>query len=286
MDTIENIVKKAGWVILILICCFFLFVGVKAVWTAPATERQLKSAVWVEDGAVHSENEGKLVAVVFHPGEWENAEDTDMDISFSYPVVRRTVQQLNRVGTRYLWQDVDSGSDTWLTDAVFIGAVQGENAFTIDPQLLVSMNTAVECGESDFTQEALERLTASVEEISYDGYLWFSEAPYSCMKDLEENLDADVFNKTFALYKSYEGARRIRYNVMDLSDVERLVIVGYQQGSTLVKAEDLDSMTVYENASSLDDILKSNKSYLSLGLLIVGIICIGLIVLAVKKIRE
>ena len=43
---------------------------------------------------------------------------------------------------------------------------------------------------------------------------------------------------------------------------------------------------MYENASSLNDILKTNKTYLSWGLLIVGVICIGLIVLAVKKIRE
>ena len=283
MDTFDDIIKKIGWGILILICCFFLFAGVKALWTAPKTERQLKGAVWVEDGAVHPENEGKLVAVVFHPSEWGNAEDTDMDISFSYPVVRRTVQQLNRTGTRYVWQGVGVESDTWLKNAVFVGAVQEENAFTIDPQLLLSVSTSVECEESDFTQEALQRLTDSVEEIYHDGYLWFSEAPYSCMEDLEEE---DASDKTLAFYESYEGARRIRYNVMDVDAVETLVIVGYQQDSALVKAEDLDSMTVYENISTLDDILKTNKTYLSWGVLIVSIVCLGLIVLAVKKIRE
>ena len=282
MSTLEDIVKKIGWGILILICCFFLFVSVKAMWTSPATQRQLKNAVWVEDGAVCSENEGQLVAVVFHPAEWGNAEDTDMEISFSSPVVRRTVQQLNRVGTRYLWQAVDTGSDTWLKDAVFIGTAQGENTFTLDPDLLVSMSATVECGESDFSQEDLERLTASVDAIYYDSYLWFSEAPYGCMQDLEEDAD----DNTRALYKSYEGARRIRYNVMDVSDVESLVIVGYQQGSTLVKAEDLDAVAVYENASTLNDVLRSYKTGLSWGILIVDLLCLGLLVLAVKKIRE
>ncbi len=61
---------------------------------------------------------------------------------------------------------------------------------------------------------------------------------------------------------------------MTADDMEVMAIVGYQQGNKLVYADDLDTRPIFENASTKDKIVKDNRFYTILGMIIVAVLCI------------
>jgi hypothetical protein len=55
--------KKIGGIILIVCALFTAFLGIKAAGNAPGNQEIIKDAVYVADGKVLPENEGKVVIV-------------------------------------------------------------------------------------------------------------------------------------------------------------------------------------------------------------------------------
>lgn len=269
--------KSLKFILVLIVAVFFIIAGIKAAVGLPEVQKRLKEAVLVEDGCVHPENEGKLVAVVFRLDELSGAVDTDLDIAFTQPIVRRTVQKLVYKNRRYAWLNENSVSEEWLKDAGFIGTKSGADTFLIDDAFLKMLSASHDCWTNDYTPEAYERLCSVADPVESGAYLWFSEAPYSARLDYTPPQDrvltqSEIHEKDY--YDRWVGSRRVRYNYMTAADMAVMTIVGYQQGNRLVYAEDLDTRPIFENASTKDQIVKDNRFYTILGMVIVAVLCI------------
>lgn len=269
--------KSLKFILVLIAAVFFTIAGIKAAIGLPETQRRLKESVLVEDGYVHPENEGKLVAVVFRLDELGGAVDTDLDIAFTQPIVRRTVQKLVYNYHRYAWISENSVSEEWLKDAGFIGNKSGTDAFQVDPAFLKMLSASHDCWTNDYTPEAYERLCSVADPVEAGAYLWFSEAPYSARLDYTPPQDRVLTQSEIRMkdyYDQWVGSRRVRYNYMTADDMEVLTIVGYQQGNQLVYAEDLDTRPIFENVSTKEKMVKDNRFYTILGMVIVAVFCI------------
>lgn len=261
--------KKIKGIIILLICAFFLFLSVKAVLGMDDSGEYIMSAVWVEDGKVHSENEGRLVAVVIRPSEWENACDTEMNISFHSPIVRRTVQQLKGSKGSWDWKPVYGLKDVSVDDAVFTGAPVSEDDFIIDSDILAGINIGIECGEKDliFRDNSIE---ADVRE--YVGYTWLTNVPSDLMDSYTYDPTSlhDRKNKKYGLYAD---SYRFRYNITDYSSDDTVVLLGIQHGNKLEKASGLDAGSAYENLENLESVVSYGKKSAYIGIVVVLVIC-------------
>lgn len=269
--------KRIKGIIILLVCAFFMFIGVKAVLGTDDTAEYIRSAVWVEDGKVHAENEGRLVAVVVRPSEWENAGDTDMNISFHSTIVRRTVQQLSGSSGSWTWKPVYGLKDVRIDDAIFTGAPSSEDDFIIDSSILAGINIGIECAKNDLI---FRENSTSGNVWDYGGYTWITSVPSDLMDSYSTSSMNDKRNKK---YDMYSGSYRLRYSVTDYSTDDTIVLLGIQHGNNLEKDSDLDAGFVYENAESLDSVVSGGKSSAFAGIAVVLVICGAVGFFTVKK---
>ena len=266
--------RKIGGIAMILIAVCFLALIVKAIVQLPESEQQLRDAVFVEDGVIHPENEGKRVIVFGEPVGEENARDDELSLTLPGAVAVRYVEAfaVHGVGEdrEKDWTPLTETSTDWLKQRRLYGRVRlGE--FEVDNELLLSFPAGRELTLQQLDADEVKALEAHVETVEAMGVLYFSEAPLSCFSGGSAN-DFDL---------DYEGYRRVHYRYMELKPGETCAVVGLQQGNRLVKDPDLGGNAYYENARSQEDVVHKSSMSTILGMVIVGIICLALIALGV-----
>lgn len=262
--------------ILLCVLGFFVLVSFKAMFGAGDVNDALKDVVWVEDGKVHSENEGKLIAACFKMDELSDARDSETGAEFASPVVRRTVQELHFSITEWNWSSVGSTSGAPLCDAVFIGDAENSELLGLDQRFLICIPTAKECGIADYVRAPEYE---GFSQVDYGGYTWLTNASAYWMDDT----DTDIREAEKYRYAMLEGALRFRYSIVDTKDVKTIVFVGRQRGDMIYWDDDLDTNPVFENVQNIDEIVSEDKLFLTIGIAVVDLICITVGYFIIKK---
>ena len=271
--------RKITGLIMVVIALFFLFLIGKGLFSLPKTNGQLAEAVFIEDGIVRPENEGKLVIVMSSLDVASNAYDDELGLSLPSPVAIRFVEEFAVTGEKDDWQKtwnpVSESSKDWLKRKSILGeAAMGE--FSVSERLLRCFPAGRELSLSQLDPDEVAALEEYVRATVSDGVLYFTEAPDACFY----SGPADEF------YFDYEGLRRVHYRYLDLDPDDTFAVAGIQQGNQIAWADDLDTHPVYEDAHSKADVILQTNLYTILGMLLVGIVCVALLFIGVWWLKE
>lgn len=264
--------KKIIGIVLIVIGLFCVFGAFSVNSGAPETAEVISNAVYVSDGKVLPENEGKVVIV---PGALDAAPfvDKETGIALSSAVAFRHVEKL------YIEEDTEEETEywAWKTD---MGAFGGDKK-------IVAPNVTL--GEFAVAEELLQALTAnkrrteySEKELNQMGWSTFTDdgKTYLYQGDWMPR-DEDDLNSVNTLldknaYRDYVGTYRVAYDEMD-GDRE-YTVVALQKDGQLVRVPDVTLQAVHSGHLTQAEILESAESSAKGGMItaIVGaVLCLG-----------
>ena len=203
--------KKIIGIVLILAALVCVYAGISVRSSAPKTAETVINAVYISDGKVHPENEGKVVIV---PGTLDSEPFVDQEtgIKISSAVAFRYVEKL------YIAEDREKKTEywEWKTDAIAFG---GEKK-------VLAPNVSL--GEFSVTEELLQTFTTNKKRTSYDrkeldqmGWQTFTDGGQTYlyqgdrMPRNEDGIDAvNTWIDKYA-YQDYVGTYRVAYAEMD-----------------------------------------------------------------------
>lgn len=186
----------------------FFILAVLCVYTAftyqgeeeSSNEYTWADAIFVEDGKVLPENEGKLVAVSGSPVMIEGAHDEQIGVDFPSPSVYRAVELvkysfLDSMGDgdrsgyrirRIYQEDAKDGLDT----RTIVGRV-GLGEFELDEDLIIDLPVVrVDVEYSTFSQKDADHMLKHWNESRYGGRFCITEVPsYEDLDRLDEGYD-------------------------------------------------------------------------------------------------
>lgn len=249
--------KKIIGVILIIGGILFASLAVKALMAAPQTYERIKAAATIKDGRVVPENEGKLVVVsgILKPAE--QLQDPITGVKLPGVTAKRTVWTYK--------QDTNS-DDEQVWDWKPENTDYSEKAnFGINAEILTSTMLAAPTllGEFKVESKLLNPLIRNTEFTQYDeeslnaGWNVLSggkESRYCVSK--EHYLP----KKTTGMYSTTGyGSQKISYGIVSPDDPLEYTIIGMQKGDTLIKSEDVDSVTTFKGLMTAEEFADESK---------------------------
>ena len=264
--------KKIIGIVLIVIGLFCVFGAFSVNSGAPETAEVISNAVYVSDGKVLPENEGKVVIV---PGALDAAPfvDKETGIALSSAVAFRHVEKL------YIEEDTEEETEywAWKTD---MGAFGGDKK-------IVAPNVTL--GEFAVAEELLQALTAnkrrteySEKELNQMGWSTFTDdgKTYLYQGDWMPR-DEDALDSVNTLldknaYRDYVGTYRVAYDEMD-GDRE-YTVVALQKDGQLVCVPDVTLRAIHSGHLTQDAILENEASSAKGGMIIAivgAVVCLG-----------
>ena len=273
--------KKIIGIVLIVIGLFCVFGAFSVNSGAPETADVIRNAVYVSDGRVLPENEGKVVIV---PGILDAAPfvDRETGIALSGAVAWRHVEKL------YIEEDTEEGTAywSWKTDM---------SAFGGDRKLAAPNVTL---GEFAVAEELLQTLSAnqkrteySEKELNQMGWSTFTDEgkTYLYQSDWmprdEDGLDSANTLLDKNAYRDYVGTYRVAYDEMDAGS--EYTVVALQKDGQLLKVPDVTLRAIHSGHLTQDAILENEASSAKGGMItaIVGaVLCFGAgVFLVVRK---
>ena len=268
--------KKIIGIVLIVIGLFCVFGAFSVNSGAPETAEVIDNAVYVSDGKVLPENEGKVVIV---PGMLDAAPfvDKETGIALSSAVAFRHVEKL------YIEEETEEDSEekteywAWKTD---MSAFGGEKK-------IVAPNVTL--GGFAVAEELLQTLSAnqkrteySEKELNQMGWSTFTDGgkTYLYQGDWmprdEDDLDSVNTLLDKNAYRDYVGTYRVAYDEMD-GDRE-YTVVALQKDGQLVRVPDVTLRAIHSGHLTQDAILENEASSAKGGMItaIVGaVLCFG-----------
>lgn len=249
--------KRIIGIILIIGGLLFATLAIKALFSAPKAEEQIRSAVTIKDGRILPENEGKLVVVSGTLKPAEQLQDPITGVKLPGVTAKRTVWTYK--------QDTGSGDEKvwdWRPE----NTDYSEKAnFGINAEILTSTMLAAPTllGEFKVESELLNPLIRNTEFTQYDeqslnaGWNVLSggrESRYCVSKE------SWLPKKTTGMYSSAgDGAQKISYGIVSPDDPLEYTIIGVQKGDTLIKSEDVDSVTTVKGIMTAEEFAAENK---------------------------
>lgn len=232
--------KKIGGIILIVCALFTAFLGIKAAGNAPGNQEIIKDAVYVADGKVLPENEGKIVIVNGTLDAPLPFIDGQTGIELNSIVAYRHVEKARvELGS-------DDEEDTWIWDStisendlggskklVAPGVTLGE--FEVAEALLQPVPTFGELDEF-YIGEEYDAEWYIFEDKGFD-YLYHLE--YMPLDDGTVYYDS-FFDDNLTSRQKNEGTLRVRYDVVEDGTGMDYTIIGLQKGGRLEEVEELD----------------------------------------------
>ena len=235
----------------------FASLAIKALVSAPQSYEKIKAAATIEDGKVTPENEGKLVVVSGTLKPAEQLQDPITGVKLPGVTAKRTVWTYK--------QDTGSGDEKvwdWRPE----NTDYSEKAnFGINAEILTSTMLAAPTvlGEFKVESELLNPLIRNTEFTQYDeqslnaGWNVLSggrESRYCVSKE------SWLPKKTTGMYSSAgDGAQKISYGIVSPDDPLEYTIIGVQKGDTLIKSEDVDSVTTVKGIMTAEEFAEENK---------------------------
>ncbi len=249
--------KKTIGVILIIGGLLFASLAVKALVTAPQSYEKIRAAQTIGDGKILPENEGKLVVVSGTLKPAEQLQDPITGVKLPGVTAKRTVWTYK--------QDTGSG-DEKVWDWYPENRDYSEKAnFGINAEILTTTMLAAPTllGEFKVEGKLLNPLIRNTEFTQYDeeslnaGWKVLSGGKESrCCVSKEHYLP----KKTKGMYSTTGyGSQKISYGIVSPDDPLEYTIVGVQKGDTLIKSEDVDSVTTVKGIMTAEEFAEENK---------------------------
>lgn len=274
-------------IITLILGIFFLFAGIGIFTSQPDTETTLDTAVYVGDGKVNSENEGKIVILSGRLEPEYPFVDPATGVTIPYPAAERKVQVFRyKVGSdyEYYWDPIIySGTNTnkgvnlnkFTTSTLIPPTRLGE--FYIDPRIL--LNLEINKNWNDISEEDLGNHDFYIYKDKKDYTTYVSEIP-----GLQHNYDTyQGIN-----WRKVVGRKRCSYQVYDDKKTLDYTIIGVQKGDRLMIKNDLGVSFLQEGIHDGDE-FKSSKmkenNIVGIVAIVLGLGCLGLatIFILIKK---
>ena len=249
--------KKIIGVILIVGGSLFASLAVKAVVSAPQTYEKIRAAATIKDGRLTPENEGKLVVVSGTLKPAEQLQDPITGVKLPGVTAKRTVWTYK--------QDTGSGDEkVWDWHPENTDYSEKAN-FGINAEILTTTMLAAPTllGEFKVEGKLLNPLIRNTEFTQYDekslkdGWNLLSggkESRYCVSKEYH------LLKKTTGTYSSTgDGSQKISYGIVSPDDPLEYTIVGVQKGDTLIKSEDVDSVTSIKGIMTAEEFAEESK---------------------------
>ena len=249
--------KKIIGVILIIGGIFFALLAVKALVSAPQSYEKIRAAATIKDGKVIPENEGKLVVVSGTLKPAEQLQDPITGVKLPGVTAKRTVWTYER----------DTNSDdeqVWDWKPEITDYSEKAN-FGINAEILTSTILAAPTLLGEFKVEGnlLNPLIRNTEFTQYDeeslnaGWKVLSGGKESRYCVSKEHW---LPKKSTGMYSTTGyGAQKISYGIVSPDDPLEYTIIGVQKGDTLIKSEDVDSVTTVKGIMTAQEFAEENK---------------------------
>ena len=249
--------KKIIGVILIIGGILFVSLTVKAIMSAPQTYERIRAAATIKDGRVIPENEGKLVVVSGTLKPAEQLQDPITGVKLPGVTAKRTVwtyKQDTGSGDEKVWDWYPENTD-----------YREKGNFGINAEILTSTMLAAPTllGEFKVESELLIPLIRNTEFTQYDeeslkdGWNLLSGGKESRYCVSKEHW---LPKKTKGMYSTTGyGSQKISYGIVSPDDPLEYTIIGVQKGDTLIKSEDVDSVTTFKGLMTADEFADKSK---------------------------
>lgn len=249
--------KKIIGVILIIGGILFASLAVKALMAAPQTYEKIMAAETIVDGGVIPENEGKLVVVSGTLKPAEQLKDPITGVKLPGVTAKRTVWTYER--------DTNSDDETvwdWKPESTDYSEKAN---FGINAEILTTTMLAAPTllGEFKVESRLLNPLIRNTEFTQYDeeslnaGWKVLSggrESRYCVSKE------SWLPKKSTGMYSTTGyGSQKISYGIVSPDDPLEYTIIGIQKGDTIVKAEDIDSVTTFKGIMTAEEFADKSK---------------------------
>ena len=249
--------KKIIGVILIIGGILFASLAVKALMAAPQTYERIKAAATIKDGRVVPENEGKLVVVSGTLKPAEQLQDPITGVKLPGVTAKRTVwtyKQDTNSDDEQVWdwrpentdysEKANFGINAEILTSTMLAAPTLLGEFKVESKLLIPL-----IRNTEFTQYDEESLNAGWKVLSGG-----KESRYCVSK---ENW---LPKKSTGMYSTTGyGAQKISYGVVSPDDPLEYTIIGVQKGDTLIKSEDVDSVTTFKGLMTAEEFADESK---------------------------
>ena len=249
--------KKIIGVILIIGGILFASLAVKAIMSAPQTYERIRAAATIKDGRVIPENEGKLVVVSGTLKPAEQLQDPITGVKLPGVTAKRTVwtyKQDTGSGDEKVWDWYPENTD-----------YSEKGNFGINAEILTSTMLAAPTllGEFKVESKLLNPLIRNTEFTQYDeeslkdGWNLLSGGKESRYCVSKEHW---LPKKTTGMYSATGyGSQKITYGVVSPDDPLEYTIIGVQKGDTLIKSEDVDSVTTFKGLMTAEEFADKSK---------------------------
>lgn len=249
--------KKIIGVILIIGGILFVSLTIKALVSAPQSYEKIRAAATIKDGRVTPENEGKLVVVSGTLKPAEQLQDPITGVKLPGVTAKRTVWTYK--------QDTNS-DDEKVWDWKPENTDYSEKAnFGINAEILTTTMLAAPTllGEFKVESKLLNPLIRNTEFKQYDekslnaGWKVLSGGRESSYCVSKENWLPKKSTGTYST--TGYGAQKISYGIVSPDDPLEYTIIGVQKGDTLIKSEDVDSVTTVKGIMTAEEFAEENK---------------------------
>ncbi len=268
--------KKIVGIILIVCAMFSAFLGIKAAGNAPGNQEIIKNAVYVADGKVLPENEGKVVIV---NGTLEAPlpfvdEETGIELN-SIVAYRRVEKARVELGTE------EDEVDTWTWDSTL-----NENDFGGSKKLVAP---GVTLGEFEVSEKLMQPI-ATLGELDefyigedYDvewyifednGMDYLYQLEYMPLEDGTVYYDS-VFDDYLTSKQKNEGTLRVRYDVVEDGTSMDYTIIGLQENGKLEEVEELDLIATVSGHLTPEEMLGYAESSNTTALITAAVIALA-----------
>lgn len=249
--------KKIIGIILIIGGLLFAALAIKALVSAPHSYEKIKAAPTIKDGKLTPENEGKLVVVSGTLKPAEQLQDPITGVKLPGVTAKRTVwtyKQDTGSGDEKVWdwhpentdysEKANFGINAEILTSTMLAAPTLLGEFKVEGKLL---NPLIR--NTEFTQYDEESLNAGWKVLSGG-----KESRYCVSKEYQ------LPKKSTGMYSTTGyGSQKISYGIVSPDDPLEYTIVGVQKGDTLIKSEDVDSVTTVKGIMTAQEFAEENK---------------------------
>lgn len=249
--------KKIIGVILIIGGLLFASLAVKALVSAPQTYEKIRAAATIKDGRLTPENEGKLVVVSGTLKPAEQLQDPITGVKLPGVTAKRTV---------WTYQQDTNSDDEQVWDWKPESTDYSEKAnFGINAEILTTTMLAAPTllGEFKVEGKLLNPLIRNTEFTQYDeqslnaGWKVLSGGKESRYCVSKENWLPKKSTGTYST--TGYGSQKISYGIISPDDPLEYTILGVQKGDTLIKSEDVDSVTTFKGLMTAEEFAEESK---------------------------
>ena len=267
--------KKIVGIILIVCALFTAFLGIKAAGNAPGNQEIIKDAVYVADGKVLPENEGKVVIVNGTLDAPLPFIDEQTGIELNSIVAYRRVEK-----ARVVLGD-DGKKDTWSWDSTISENDLGGSKKLVAPGVTLGefevaeilMQPVPTFGELDefYIGEDYDVEWYIFED---DGRDYLYQLEYMPPEDGTVHYDSFLDDNLTSKQKN-EGTLRVRYDVVEDGTSMDYTIIGLQKNGKLEEVEELDLIATVSGHLTPEEMLEYAESSNTTALITAAVIALA-----------